>query len=611
MVLSRRDRTLTLVGIMLALFLGALDQTIVATALPKIVQDLEGLSRYAWVATAYLLASTSLVPIYGKLADTHNRRTIEMWAVGLFLFGSFLCGLSGEFGRLPILGDGMNQLIVFRGIQGLGAAGLFAMTFIIIADLYPPAERGKYQGVVGATFGVASVVGPLVGGFLTDHAGGVIPGVEGWRWVFYVNLPLGALALWFILTRMPDLRPPGEHRSLDYPLALLLIAGLVPLILALQLDKSRFTWLPQVDPGTGGYAGESFVTLGLGVLSLAMLTMFVVRTRRGNNPILDLSLFKNRVFSTANLAAFFSGAGFLSIMIFLPLFLVRVVGVSATRAGISLIPLSLGLVAGSTISGQLVSRYGHYRRILLVSGVLLFVGVVLLAGMTPDVGYWRVTAYMMICGVGVGPTLPLYPLAVQNAVGREKLGQATSASQFSRQIGGTMGTALMGTVLATSLAASFAVVRSDVAGTEAAFSGGGQRRLESTGGAELVAEVRERFARRYALTERAVLDDDEDARRLLLTDAELPQRYKAELRALDDYGTPLQSRERAQTLASFRAQLEEQANRVVTGITRTIKGALTTAITRIYFFVAFFVVGAWVVTLFLPELPLRKTHHGV
>jgi MFS family permease len=277
---------------MLALFLGALDQTIVATALPKIVQDLEGLSRYAWVATAYLLASTSLVPIYGKLADTHNRRTIEMWAVGLFLLGSFLCGLSGEFGRLPILGDGMSQLIVFRGIQGLGAAGLFAMTFIIIADLYPPADRGKYQGFVGATFGVASVVGPLVGGFLTDHATGVIPGVEGWRWVFYVNLPFGALALWFIIRRMPDLRPPGERRSLDYVLALMLIAGLVPLILALQLDKSRFTWLPRVDPGTGGYAWESFVTLVLGALALVMLTVFVIRTRRGDNPILDLSLFR-------------------------------------------------------------------------------------------------------------------------------------------------------------------------------------------------------------------------------------------------------------------------------------------------------------------------------
>jgi EmrB/QacA subfamily drug resistance transporter len=588
---------------MLALFLGALDQTIVATALPKIVQDLEGLSRYAWVATAYLLASTSLVPIYGKLADTHNRRTIEMWAVGLFLLGSFLCGLSGEFGRLPILGDGMSQLIVFRGIQGLGAAGLFAMTFIIIADLYPPADRGKYQGFVGATFGVASVVGPLVGGFLTDHATGVIPGVEGWRWVFYVNLPFGALALWFIIRRMPDLRPPGERRSLDYVLALMLIAGLVPLILALQLDKSRFTWLPRVDPGTGGYAWESFVTLVLGALALVMLTVFVIRTRRGDNPILDLSLFKNRVFSTANLAAFFSGAGFLSIMIFLPLFVVRVLDVSATRAGISLIPLSFGLVAGSTVAGQLVSRYGHYRRLLLGSVAILFVGVVLLVGLTPDVSYWRVTVYMMICGIGVGPTFPLYPLAVQNAVGREKLGQATSASQFSRQIGGTVGTALMGTVLATSLAASFAVVQWDAHGRDTELVPDAQRRFQSTGGAELVAEVQARFDRKYALTERAVLEDDDGARQALLSDAELSQHFKTELRALDRSNAP-------RALAGFKAQLDADASRIATEITRTVRAALTTAITRVYFFVAFFVAAAWIVTLFLPELPLRKTHHG-
>ena len=191
----------TLIGILLALFLGALDQTIVATALPKIVQDLNGLSRYAWVATAYLVASTALVPIYGKLADMYSRKTIELVAVGFFLSGSFLCGLAGEFGSVPLLGDGMSQLIIFRAVQGIGGAGLFAMAFIIIADLFPPAERGKYQGFVGAVFGIASVLGPWVGGLLTDHGGELIPGIAGWRWVFYVNLPFGALVLWFIVRR--------------------------------------------------------------------------------------------------------------------------------------------------------------------------------------------------------------------------------------------------------------------------------------------------------------------------------------------------------------------------------------------------------------------------
>jgi len=248
--IDRRNKIYTLVGILLALFLGALDQTIVATSLPRIVSDLHGLSRYAWVATAYLLASTVLVPIYGKLADTHSRKTIELWAVGIFLTGSFLCGAAGEFGTFPLLGDGMSQLIIFRAVQGIGGAGLFAMAFIIIADLFPPAERAKYQGIVGSVFGVASVAGPLIGGFLTDYATGWIPHVEGWRWVFYVNLPIGIVALWFIVSRMPRLEPKGERTGLNKLSALLLLLTLVPFVLALQLDRRSYPWGGAAAPGS-------------------------------------------------------------------------------------------------------------------------------------------------------------------------------------------------------------------------------------------------------------------------------------------------------------------------------------------------------------------------
>jgi MFS family permease len=199
MELSNRDKVLAMIGVLLAMFLGALDQTIVSTALPKIVEDLQGLERYAWVATAYLLVSTALVPIYGKLADMYSKKSIELWSVSLFLIGSILCGLAGEFGPLPLLGDGMNQLIIFRALQGLGGAGLFSMAFIIVADLFPPNVRGKYQGFIGATFGVASVLGPWIGGLLTDYGGSIIPGIAGWRWVFYVNIPFGILALWFMI----------------------------------------------------------------------------------------------------------------------------------------------------------------------------------------------------------------------------------------------------------------------------------------------------------------------------------------------------------------------------------------------------------------------------
>lgn len=402
MTLSVRDRNFTLVGVLLALFLGAIDQTIVATALPSIVDDLGGLSRYAWVITAYLVASTVLVPIYGKLADTYSRKRIELWAVSVFLAGSFLCGLAGEFGPLPLLGDGMNQLIAFRALQGLGGAGLFSLAFIIIADLFPPKVRGKYQGLVGGVFGIASVLGPLLGGLLTDHAGGILPGVAGWRWVFYVNLPFGALALWFIARRMPPLRPRGDAARLDPLAALLLLLGLAPLVVALQLDRVAYPW-------------ASPVTLGMFAFAAAMLLAFVLRSLRSGNPVLDLQLFRNPVFRVSTLALFFQGAAFLCTVAFLPLFMVNVVQVSATGAGLTLVPLSLGVVAGSVVAGQLVSRFGRYRLLILVGSVVLFVGTYLLSRMTPDETLGRVTLYMAIAGLGIGPSLPLYTLAIQNA----------------------------------------------------------------------------------------------------------------------------------------------------------------------------------------------------
>jgi len=366
MELTTRQKSFTLAGVLLALLLAALDQTIVATALPRIVQDLKGLDRYAWVATAYLLATTIMLPIYGKLADTVNRKTVELVAVALFLAGSFLCGLSGAVPLFSLLGDGMSQLIAFRAIQGLGGAGLFAMAFIVIADLYPPAQRGRYQGLVGAVFGLASVLGPLAGGFLTDFAGGLIPGIEGWHWVFYVNLPFGALALYFIAAWMPPLHPPLEKLPLNYPSMALLVGGFLPLVLALELDKARFPW---------GHP----LTLGLFAASAVMLAGFVLTALRARNPVLELRLFRNRVYATAIPALFFIGAAFICLVVFLPLFLVNVIGVSATRAGVSLIPVSLGLALGAAITGQLVSRFGHYRLQMLIGGAMVVAGLILLS----------------------------------------------------------------------------------------------------------------------------------------------------------------------------------------------------------------------------------------
>lgn len=439
MQLSRRDTTFTLVGIVLALFLGALDQTIVATALPAIVEDLQGVSRYAWVATAYILASTVLVPIYGKLADVLSRRSIELFAVSTFLLGSFLSGAAGQFGTLPLLGDGMNQLIAFRALQGVGGAGLFAMAFIVIADLFPPRERGKYQGLVGAAFAIASLIGPWLGGLLADNASGIIPGVAGWRWVFYVNLPIGAVALWFIATRMPPLRPSGERQRLDPVAALLLVATLLPFVLAIQLDRTVY-------PALG------VTTLTLLAVALLSGAAFVRRSLRSDDPVLDLRLFRDRVFALANLAAFLLGGVFLSVIIFLPLYLVTVVGVSATQAGIALIPLSLGVSLGSIGAGQLAARLGRTKPILLGAVVVLVVATWLLSTLQVDSAYASVVWTMVLFGVGIGPGLPLYTLSIQNATPTGRLGQATSAAQFFRQIGGAIGTAAMGSLLAGGLA---------------------------------------------------------------------------------------------------------------------------------------------------------------
>ncbi|GAA4051137.1 hypothetical protein GCM10022409_42380 [Hymenobacter glaciei] len=437
--LTHRQKMLTFAGILLAMFLGALDQTIVSTALPRIVADLHGLDRFTWVATAYLVASTALVPIYGKLADMYSRRTIEIVAVSVFLVGSGLCGLAGEFGTLPLLGDGMTQLVVFRAIQGFGGAGLFAMAFIIIADLFAPAERGRYQGFTGAVFGTSSVLGPLLGGFLTDKGNGLIPGVAGWRLVFYVNLPLGLLALWFIVTQMPPLRPRTEPKPFDYLSAALLMGGLGSLVVVLQLNRAQHPW-------------SGALTLGLLAGAMVALVLFVVRSLRHENPILNFGLFKNPVFRSANAALFFMGGAFLGVIIFEPLFMVNVLGESATRAGASLMPLSLGVVTGSMLAGQMVSRFGHYKRWMLGGLVLLLVGLSLLATMPPTVQYYQVLMYLAVCGLGLGPTMPLYTLAVQNATEPALMGQATSASQFFRQIGGALAASALGAVLSFTLA---------------------------------------------------------------------------------------------------------------------------------------------------------------
>lgn len=518
---ASRNRTYTVLGVALALFLGALDQTIVSTALPRIVAELGGLERYTWVSTVYLLVSTLLVPLVGKLSDIVSRKTLELWAVVVFLVGSMLCGMAGEWGTLPLLGDGMTQLILFRGIQGVGGAGLFALSFIIISDLFPPRERGKVGGVFGAVFGLSSVLGPLIGGFLTDNAGSWIPGIEGWRWVFYVNLPLGMVALWVLVTRMAKLQPPDASHKLDFVSTLLLIASFFPLVLALQLDKSRHAWT----------SPEILLLLAGG---LAVLVVWILHSLRAEHPILDLKLFRDRVFTTGVIASFFFGAAFLSILIFLPLYMVNVEGVSATGAGASVIPLTLGVVLGAGVGGWLSSKLGRYKAILLVGAVAILGGALLITSFAAGTSLWLILSAMVVTGIGFGPAQSLYALAIQNTVQPHEVGQATSFAQFSRQIGATVGAALAGALFSAAISAFAAP------GAQHTMSAGEMHQ----GPQEIRAGIARKFDQTIARTE-ALLDVRGDEARVELEKFQADETIPPELKDRFKNGTPAMQIERS------------------------------------------------------------------
>lgn len=583
-----KEKVYTLLGIILALFLGALDQTIVATALPKIVEDLNGLNRYSMIATAYLVASTAFVPIYGKLADTYNRKSIELWAIGLFLAGSFLCGVSGEFGHLPIIGDGMNQLVLFRTIQGLGGAGLFAMAFIIIADLFPPAERGKYQGLTGAAFAIASILGPYLGGLLTDYGGSIIKGVEGWRWVFYVNIPFAILALFFIIRKMPNLIPKSTSKKFDIVAALYLILCLGPLVLAIELDKSGYM----------ESASISWIFLGIAILSFIL---FYQRSRRSQNPIINIKLFRNKIFRNSNLALLFLGAAFLGIILFLPLYLINVKEFSATKAGITLIPLSFGVVIGSILAGHLVSYYGHYKWWMVGGAIIFITSVVFMSQMNLDTKYFHIILFVFICGIGAGPSMPLYTLAIQNSVHVRHIGQATSSSQFSRHMGGTLGSALLGSILAFSLISG---IKSNTPPKlqESGFNMPGikEQNLRAFDKENIHHQLDSQFQLKYRQLYQAVEQKNLTRWQELKKDpliADIIQGYNME--TLSD-----------QKLMIIKASFENESQQLNQSIGLGIKKSFNVAISKIFYVtIAFLIVGT-VITLFIPEVPLRKTNEG-
>ena len=436
------QRRITLIAIMIVFLLSALDQTIVSTAMPRIAAQLKGLNLYAWVTTAYLLASTVMVPIYGKLSDIYGRKSVLVAGVSLFTLGSFLCGLSGEARHLPLIGGGMTQLIVFRAVQGLGGGALFTSAFAIIADLFPPRERGRMGGLFGSMFGLASVFGPLIGGFFTQLGPTHLLGatIEGWRWIFYINLPLSLLALFMILVKMPALthRMPGV---IDWPGAALIVTAFVPLLLALSWGGRDFGW-------------GSPVILGLFALTTTALLGFVAVEAFAPNPILSLRLFANKTFTTANLASFIVSMAFMGVVTFLPLYMQLGLGAAPTASGLAMLPLMGGLITASTLSGLWVTRTGRFKGVLTAGVCVILVGVLLLTQIHAGMSLWDVSWRVFVLGIGLGPTQSLFSLAVQNAVSPREIGVATSTSQFFRQIGSTIGVAMFGALLTNNLAAA-------------------------------------------------------------------------------------------------------------------------------------------------------------
>ena len=420
--LPRKQSMVIMAGVMLAIFLASLDQTIVATAIPKIVASLGGFDRFSWVTTSYLVASTAIIPIVGKLSDIYGRRTFFLFGIAIFILGSVLAGFSAN----------MSQLIAFRAIQGVGGGTLMSCAFIAVGDLFPPAERGKYMGFLAGIFALSSIIGPVTGGALTDSF--------TWRWAFFINIPLSIPIGLIFLFLFPKHKRGDQSREIDYIGIILLLTAVVPVMLGLSWGGSSHGWTSiRVVASLGLAAGSTM--------------LFIFNELRTPNPVMPLTLFRNPIMAIGLLITLFLGVTMFTGSVFMPLFFQGSLGKSATDSGLLSTTMMLGTVFGATIFGQLLSRFGgRYRTLGLIGIIIMAIGLLLLTQIDTDVSLGFVITSMVIMSFGMGTTFPCFNIAIQNSVHHKDIGIATSSAQFIRSIGASAGLALLGSLLTTRFA---------------------------------------------------------------------------------------------------------------------------------------------------------------
>ena len=516
--LSRRRIAEVLIAVMLGMLLAALDQTVVGTAMPRIIADLNGLSHYAWVGTAYLLASTATMPIWGKLSDAYGRKRFYITGMVIFVTGSALCGQSQT----------MTELIFFRALQGVGAGAMMPISMAIVGDLFPPAQRAKWTGVLMSVFGVATIIGPLLGGWLTDNV--------GWRWVFYVNLPVGIVAVAFAAFALPSHIAHRKHR-IDYFGAALLVAASVPLLLGLSWGGTEYPW-------------GSWEIVGLFVFSVAMWLAFFWREWRASEPILNPRLFQNRIFTVSSLASAIQSAAMFGTIMFLPLFVQGVLGKSATNSGLILTPLMLGAIVTSIGAGQLLSRTGKYKILVICGYIFVATGALLMSRMGVDTTWTTLARNMVVMGMGLGVAMSAFTVIVQNQYPTNRLGEVTGGLQFFRQIGSTVGLAIFGTVM--------------------------NNRFHSALAAEMPAQLKQAMGGDAA----GKLDNPQ----VLIS----PEARSALQASFDKFGA--------------------QGQQLFEAFMTAVRQALDTAISDLFLGAFFLSLIGLVVVFFLKEVPLRHTH---